>query len=205
MEKKQILLTFLKAVYAGIAISIGGIIYLSVENKIIASLLFSFGLSTVVVQGYNLYTGKIGFVKQIKELPDMLIFILGNYIGTFLMAALANVASLNIDSRELAESKLSKGPVQIFLLAVFCGIMMYLAIDNYQKSKNYLFVIAPVMIFILSGFEHSVADMFYLNLAQSFHLKTFAYIALMLLGNGVGAKVYGLGSSWFDQINAGRN
>ena len=56
MEKKQILLTFLKAVYAGIAISIGGIIYLSVENKIIASLLFSFGLSTVVVQGYNLYS-----------------------------------------------------------------------------------------------------------------------------------------------------
>ena len=129
----------------------------------------------------------------------MLIFILGNYIGTFLMAALANAASLNIDSRELAESKLSKGPVQIFLLAVFCGIMMYLAIDNYQKSKNYLFVIAPVMIFILSGFEHSVADMFYLNLAQSFNLKTFAYIALMLLGNGVGAKVYGLGSGWFDQ------
>ncbi|MDE6566281.1 MAG: formate/nitrite transporter family protein [Lachnospiraceae bacterium] len=203
--KKQVFLMFMKAVYAGIAISIGGIIYLSIENKIIASLMFSFGLSTVVIQGYNLYTGKIGFVKDVKELPDMLLFIVGNYIGTFLMAVLANAASLNIDSRKLAEAKLSKGPMQIFLLAFFCGVMMYLAIDNYQKSKNFLFVIAPVMIFILSGFEHSVADMFYLNLAQSFNLKTFAYIGLMLLGNGVGAKVYGLGSGWFDRMDAGRN
>lgn len=197
--QKQILLMFMKAVYAGAMIGIGGIVYLSVENKVVGSLLFSFGLLTIVVQGYNLYTGKIGFVKQIKELPDMLIIILGNYTGTFLMAVLANAASLNIDSRKLAEMKLSKSPIQIFLLAVFCGIMMYLAIDNYNKSKNYIFVIAPIMIFILSGFEHSVADMFYFNLAQSFQLKTFGYIGLTLLGNGVGAMVFGLGSDWLSR------
>lgn len=201
MEKtqKQIFMIFLKAVYAGFAIGIGGIVYLSVENKIIASLLFSFGLLTIVVQGYNLYTGKIGFVKQIGELPEMLLIILGNYFGALFAAGMANAASLNIDSRKLAALKLSKTPLQIFLLSVFCGVMMYLAIDNYNKSKHFLFVIAPIMIFILSGYEHSVADMFYFDLAQSFHLKTFGYIGLMLLGNGVGAKAFGLGSQWFEQ------
>lgn len=199
MGKKQILYIFMKAVYAGFMIGIGGIIYLSVEHKVIASLLFSFGLLTIVVQGYNLYTGKIGFVKKIGELPDMLLIILGNYLGTLLAAGIAKASSLGIDSRELAELKLSKDPMQVFLLSVFCGVMMYLAIDNYKKSKHFLFVIAPVMIFILSGFEHSVADMFYFNLAQSFHLKTFAYIGLMLLGNGIGAKIFGLGSQWLEQ------
>lgn len=204
MEKtqKQILSTFMKAVYAGFMIGFGGIVYLSVENKIIGSLLFSFGLLTIVVQGYNLYTGKIGFVKQIKELPGILLIILGNYMGTLLVAIIANIASLGIDSRGLTELKLNKDPIQVFFLSVFCGVMMYLAIDNYQKSKHFLFVIAPIMIFILSGFEHSVASMFYFNLAQSFHLKTFGYIGLMVLGNGVGSKVFGLGSQWFEQNDA---
>lgn len=201
MEKtqKQIVMFFLKAVYAGFAIGIGGIVYLSVEHKIIASLLFSFGLLTIVVQGYNLYTGKIGFVKQIRELPEMLLIILGNYFGTLLASTMAYAASLNIDSQKLVALKLSKSPLQVFILSVFCGVMMYLAIDNYNKSKHFLFVIAPIMIFILSGYEHSVADMFYFNLAQSFRLKTFGYIGLMILGNGIGAKVFGLGSQWFEQ------
>lgn len=199
MEKKQTLLVFMKAVYAGFMIGIGGMVYLAVEHKVIGSLLFSFGLLTIVVQGYNLYTGKIGFVKRPKELADMVIIILGNYIGTLLAACIANAASMGIDSRELVDAKLNKGLGQVFWLSVLCGVMMYLAIDNYNKSKHLLFVIAPIMIFILSGFEHSIAGMFYFNLAQSFHLKTFGYIGVMLLGNGIGSKVFSLGSQWFER------
>ena len=51
----------LKSVYAGFMIGIGGIVYLSVENKLAGSLLFSFGLLTIVTQGFYLYTGKVGF------------------------------------------------------------------------------------------------------------------------------------------------
>ena len=70
--------------------------------------------------------------------------------------------------------------------------MMYLAIDNYNKSKNILFIIAPVMIFILSGFEHSIANMFYFNLAGTYSLKSFCYLIVMLTGNGIGAKLFSL-------------
>lgn len=187
---------FIKAIYAGFMIGIGGIIYLSVENKIIGSLLFSFGLSTIVTQGFYLFTGKIGFVKKWIELIDMLITIIGNYIGSLLVAVLANAAHLKIDSSALVSKKLENNLLNIFLLSVFCGVMMYLAIDNYNKSKNIIFVIAPVMIFILSGFEHSVANMFYFNLAGAFSLKSFGYIAVMLAGNAVGARVFGLKPDW---------
>ena len=68
--------------------------------------------------------------------------------------------------------------------------MMYLAIDNFNKSKNHLFVIAPVMIFILSGFEHSIADMFYFHLAGAYEVKAVLYLGVMLLGNGIGAVLF---------------
>lgn len=187
MEKIKVLS---KAVYAGFMIGIGGIAYLSVENKIIGALLFSFGLLTIVTQGFFLYTGKIGFVKKLKELFDMFFIVVGNFIGTLLAALLAKLSKLPIDSSELVGRKLNNNLWSVFLLSVFCGVMMYLAIDNYNKSKHLLFIIAPVMIFILSGFEHSIANMFYFNLAGVHSLRSFAYLFVMAVGNGIGAKLF---------------
>lgn len=183
---------FVKAIYAGFAIGIGGIIYLSLDNRVLASLFFSFGLSTIVTQGFNLYTGKIGFVKEWKELLDMLLILAGNFVGTFIAAILAKAANLSIDSTQMVHNKLDNSLWHVFLLSVFCGVMMYLAIDNYNKSKNIVFVVAAVMIFILSGFEHSIANMFYFEMADAYSLKSLLYILVMVVGNGVGAKVFGL-------------
>ena len=97
---------FIKSIYAGIMIGIGGIVYLSAENRVIGSLLFSFGLLTIVTQGFCLYTGKIGFVKDLKELLHMPVIIIGNFIGTYLAAFLIKAAHLNIDSSELVNRKL---------------------------------------------------------------------------------------------------
>ena len=156
-------------------------------------MLFSFGLLTIVVQGFFLYTGKVGFIKKWTELFDMLIVLAGNYAGTFLTALIARAAKLPIDSADMVRAKLDNGIMSIFLLSVFCGVMMYLAIDNYNKSKNFVFVIAPVMIFILSHFEHSVANMFYFHLAASYDITTLGYIVIMAAGNGVGAKIFDVG------------
>ena len=183
---------FIKSVYAGFMIGIGGIVYLSVENKIIGSLLFSFGLLTIVTQGFYLYTGKVGFIQQMKEVLDMLVIIAGNFIGTFIAACMANLAHLNLNTTELVNRKLGNGIGNVFLLSMFCGVMMFLAIDNYRKAKNIVFIIVPVMIFILSGFEHSIANMFYFHLAGAYQLKSFAYLAVMLIGNGLGAKIFAL-------------
>ncbi len=201
MDKKTMLI---KAVYAGFMIGIGGIVYLSVDNKAIGSLLFSFGLLTIVTQGFCLYTGKVGFMKKVNELWDMAVIVLGNFGGTFIAALLAKGAGLAISSTELAGKKLACPLDKVFLLSVFCGVMMYLAIDNFNKAKNIVFVIAPVMIFILSGFEHSIANMFYFHLSGIYSGKMFLYLLVMVAGNGVGAKVFSGINSLADRSGEGR-
>ena len=183
---------FVKSIYAGFMIGLGGIVYLSVEDRVVGSLLFSFGLLTIVTQGFCLYTGKIGFVKELKELLHMAVIIVGNYIGTFLAACSMKAVRPDMGSLGLVQKKLDNDVFDVFILSAFCGVMMYLAIDNYNKSKNILFIIAPVMIFILSGFEHSVANMFYFHFAGAYSFKAFGYLIVMLAGNGIGAKLFSL-------------
>ena len=66
---------FALAVLAGIAIGIGGIVYLTMENKIVGALLFTVGLYTICVHGLNLFTGKAGYlvVQPVSYLLDLLI------------------------------------------------------------------------------------------------------------------------------------
>ena len=52
----------IKSILAGIMIGIGGTIYLSLDNKIVGSILFAIGLFIIVVYSFNLYTGKIGYL-----------------------------------------------------------------------------------------------------------------------------------------------
>lgn len=189
-EKYGMKNTLIKAVYAGFMIGLGGVVYLSLENKIVGSLLFSFGLLTIVNQGFFLYTGKIGFAKTKEDFMRIPVIIAGNFIGTGIVALMCRLAGMQISSEAICAAKLSKAPVPVFILSVFCGILMYLAIDNFNKCKNHLFVIAPVMIFILSGFEHSVANMFYFSLAGMWNPASAAYLILMILGNGIGAKIF---------------
>lgn len=189
MNKIQMLI---KAIYAGVMIGIGGVVYLSIENKMAGSFFFSFGLLTIVTQSFALYTGKIGFVTKWKELLDMGIIIIGNFIGTFLTAFVCKMADVKISSIELVNKKMNCDLVSIFFLSLLCGVMMYLAIDNFKKSNNLIFIIFPVMIFILSGFEHSIANMFYFHLAGFYSWKSFGYLLVMILGNGIGAKLFSL-------------
>lgn len=182
---------FTQSVYAGFMIGIGGIVYLSADNRVVGSLLFSFGLLTIVTQGFFLYTGKVGFVRNVSGLLEMPVIIAGNFTGTFAASFMARFAGLGIDSSGLVGAKLENDLERVFVLSVFCGVMMYLAIDNYQKNKNIAFIIAPVMIFILSGFEHSIANMFYFHFAGEYSLRAFACLLVMLAGNGIGAWIFG--------------
>ena len=178
---------FIKSIYAGFMIGIGGIIYLSLDNLIIAAFLFSFGLLTIIIQQFNLFTGKIGFVKTKKQLKTIPVIIIGNFIGAFLASVFAKLGNLPISADIICANKLNKDIFSIFILAMFCGVMMYLAVDNYNKTKN---VILPVVIFILSGFEHSIANMFYFSLAGVWSVKAVVYILIMICGNAFGALIF---------------
>lgn len=90
----------------------------------------------------------------------------------------------------MCDTKLTDSPLSIFILAVFCGLLMFIAADGYKTITNnvgkILAVFLPVVVFILSGFEHCVANMFYFTLAQVWSGKAILWLMIMTLGNSAG-------------------
>jgi len=192
----------IKSILAGIMIGIGATVYLSLENKIVGSFLFSIGLFIIVTQELNLFTGKIGYIfnNGISYAKEVLITLIGNFIGTFLVGFVLRytriVNVLNTEAQRICLIKLDDNIISIFILSIFCGILMYLAVNGYKKGKDifakYAGVFLGVSVFILCGFEHCVANMYYFTIADMWSLKSFAYLGIMILGNSVGGVMFPL-------------
>ena len=60
--------TLINSVWAGIMIAIGSAVYINCSNKIIGAILFSVGLITIMQLKFNLFTGKIGFVRNRRDI-----------------------------------------------------------------------------------------------------------------------------------------
>lgn len=193
---KKYLDYLIKSIFAGIMIGIAGTVYLRVDNNIAGAFLFSIGLLVICMYGMNLYTGKIGYVliNKLNYIYELLITILGNFIGTFLVARLVLLTrfkSVSDKAVNLVNLKLNDNLLSIFILSMLCGILMYIAVNNYKKINNeigkYSCIFMCVMVFILSGFEHSIANMYYISVANVLSLKSLLYILIMILGNSVGS------------------
>ena len=191
---------FLFAVLAGMAISIGCVVFLSVENSVIGSLLFSVGLLTILKFGLNLFTGKAPYLCKNKSsyIPFVLNVWLGNFVGTFLSSLLVKNTRIygNIIERctNIANVKIDDSLLSLFILAIFCGIMMYIAVDTYINQgggKNFtsgIVVVFCVSVFILAGFEHSIADMFYFMLSSPIS-KWIIPLLVISVGNIIGGNL----------------
>ena len=74
--------------------------------------------------------------------------------------------------------------------ALFCGILMYLAVSVYREKNTYIGILFCVPVFILAGFEHSVADLFYFFAAGIYSRAAAFYLALIVLGNLAGGLLF---------------
>ena len=199
---KNNLKTLLKAIMAGLMIGVGGTLFLSIENRYLGAFLFGIGLFTILVYKLFLFTGKVGYavVEEPSYLIDLVIIWVGNFIGTFavgqLMLCTRAAESLTAKAMTLCHTKLDDSLASIFVLSIFCGIMMFLAADNFSRAENSmqknLGIFLPVMVFILCGFEHCVANMFYFTIANMWSAKAFLYLLVMTFGNSVGAFIFPL-------------
>jgi len=187
--------TFIKAVIAGIAISTGGVIYLTLDNHIAGSFLFTIGLFTIYTFGFHLFTGKICYIVGEKPsyLLTILVVYLGNFAGTLGMGSIfrhTKISRLIPHASEIVSLKLADTMFSTFIMAMMCGIMMYIAVVGFQTIQDeigkYLALVLPVMVFILSGYEHSIADMFYFTMAGAWSVKAFFYIVVISAGNLTG-------------------
>ena len=193
---KKYLNYLIRGIFAGLMIGIGGTIYLSLDNKIIGSFLFSIGLLMICMYNMNLYTGKIGYIVVNKKsyLIELLLTLIGNFIGTYILAlAMLNsrFSSISDKAKVICDMKLNDNLLSILILSCLCGILMYIAVNNYKKHSTsigkYMGIFMCVMVFILSGFEHSVANMFYFSVAGMLSWNTLLYIFVMVMGNSIGA------------------
>ena len=178
---------FIKSIFAGIMIGIACLISMNISINWVGAILFSIGLLIIVLRGYNLYTGKIGYVSSFKETPTILICIIGNLIGTFLISHTSDLSSYNIMA-----SKLSNPLYLTFIKSIGCGFLMYLAVDIYKKDKSTLGVITCVPAFILAGFEHSIADSLYIFSSGMMNIHILIFLIIVLIGNAIGAFLHKL-------------
>lgn len=195
MQKNSLLDAFrmraLKSAGAGFLISISAFVYLktyTLYSGIPAAVLFSFGLLNIVMFALPLFTGICGDKVDL----GVLIF---NFCGVAIGCALLNVAFPDIKDLAipLCAGKFLQTPIETFVRAMFCGAIMYLAV----KSKNILYIIAGVAVFILSGFEHSIADYAYMCFANADFIQVIYFLLFAVLGNVTGSKlmkVFGTGN-----------
>ena len=154
---------YLQSVLAGVLIGLGDIVYVVSENHILGSFLFALGLISILVKGYPLYTGRIGYITSANDLWNirngMLPIIFCNFLGIALTCALATFSRLDLSAVDaLVQTKCGQSCFSALFLSWGCGVMMYLAVNGWKSTKNPLLVIMPIMFFILCGFEHCIAN-----------------------------------------------
>ena len=176
---------------AGLLISLGGTVLLSCEDKVVGAVLFSVALLCICLLGYSLYTGKICYMADQpskEKFSVLLLGLLGNALGTFACGYALRYALPAVGERALAlcTAKLDQAFPVTLLRGFFCGVLIYLAVEIYRQKKGIVGILFCIPVFILSGFEHSIADMFYFAASGIVSLQATGFLFTVVLGNTLG-------------------
>lgn len=179
-------------ILAGIFIALGGfasaVFSHSIENpgiaKFASGIIFPVGLMFVIICGGELFTGNTLIVTAMYEgkisfgqvLRNWIIVYFANFIGAFIIAFLViNSGSLGFNAGKLggyaikvAAAKGGLSFISAFSSGILCNILVCLAVWGSYAAKDIagkvLIIWFPVMAFVVSGFEHSVANMYYFSI-----------------------------------------
>ncbi len=209
---------FILAVLAGFFIGMGGAVTNTASHSIanvglaktVSGLLFPFGLVMVILTGSELFTGNclitISVLSRRAEIKGMLrnlvIVYFGNFAGALALAAACAFSGqmglsggqLAVTAIKIAAAKCSLSFGSAFVLGILCNILVctgvMCAISAESVPGKALGAFLPVCFFVLCGFEHCIANMFYIP-AGLFALSRPDYAALAA---AAGVNVSGL--SW---------
>ena len=191
------------AIVAGLMISIGGIVNLSCIASgypIVGAFLFCVGLFSICYFKGKLYTGAVGNIpfEKGKFKSSLIVFhyLLVNLITTFSIGFIVGKYYPNLAAvaTEIYSAKLEADLVKMFISAFFCGVLMFIAVRSWNDT-NIKGIILCVPTFILSGFDHSIANSFYNGVAYgdlTWTWKNFWLTVVVILGNAAGAITFAL-------------
>jgi len=187
--KNTYLKTIVLAIMAGIFIAFAGlsttIITSKIDNfgisRLVSGLIFPVGLILVILLKTELFTGNsllvIPLIKKeisFKQLlRNWILVYLGNLIGSIIIALLVYYGGIYLNITDaiikIANTKINYSFLNSFILGTMCNFLVCIAVYlgvNYKNTIDKIIVIfIPVMLFIIIGLEHSVANMYYLSIA----------------------------------------
>ncbi len=206
-------------------------------QRLIMGCVFPVGLIMVVLLGTELFTGNCMMVAAVADkrvkfamlLRNWVVVYLGNLIGAALIVLLVSATGqlgyssngLAVLTIKIAAAKTGLSFEAAFAGGILCNVLVCIAVLLAMASKSIIGKIAgiwfPIMAFVLSGFEHSVANMYYIpagifasmnpayaaaaqeagvNMANLNALGFLGNIVPVTLGNIVGGAVIAL-VMWF--------
>lgn len=186
---------FKSSIFSGIVIGIGCIAYCNATNNVIGALLFSFALLSICTFKSNLFTGKCGLLYKWRiKVKQLLCILLGNVFG---VASVALLYYVNL-SDSIVQLSLDKASMRLhtaFIESVLCGVLMNNAVRVMQNIciASVSICMLCVMAFLLSGFEHCIANIYYLTIAalQGYDICSIIIVlCTCILGNLLGAVVH---------------
>jgi formate transporter len=154
-------------------------------GRLIAGLVFSLGLILVVVGGAELFTGNNLIVmawsdrrfSTFKLLKNWGIVYLGNFIGSIATALIVflgkqytfNNGNVGITALNIGLAKVNLDFVQAIMLGIMCNALVCLAVWLCLSARTTLdkisSIIFPITAFVASGFEHCIANMYFIPTA----------------------------------------
>ena len=182
---------FVLAILAGVFIALGAEFYTLVVhdsglafglNSLVGGLVFCLGLILVVIAGAELFTGNtlivMGFIQGKVRARQLLkgwsIVYLGNFVGSLMMVLLMyytaqwgfHGAMVGGKALLIANAKVNMSFLEAFMRGILCNVLVCLAIwlafSGRSTIDKILAVIFPITAFVASGFEHSVANMYFI-------------------------------------------
>jgi formate/nitrite transporter len=214
---------FFLAVLAGMYIGFGSIVCTAVTSgdwagvprgirQLIGGGVFGLGLMLVIIPGSELFTGNILMTIGLFEkrfhparmLRNWVVVWIGNLAGAILLAFMMwRTGQLNAGSPiavraiEICDVKLKLGFEACFFLGILCNILVCLAVIMATSARTVVGKIAaiwfPIMAFVACGFEHSIANMYFLAAGLFAHgqfvgrfWEMFNNLIPVTLGNVVG-------------------
>ena len=187
--KKQIL-SFFSAIPAGAFIALAFVFYTTTQTgnvgaswgltKLVGGIVFSLGVIMVVVCGSELFTSSTmttvarasGRISTFQMLRNWIVVYFGNFVGALFIVFLIWFAGQTMAANgqwgltilATAQHKIHHTWFEAFCLGILCNVMVCIAIWMSYAGKTLtdkaFIMILPIALFVASGFEHSVANMF---------------------------------------------
>lgn len=182
---KLLILGILAGTLIGFAALTTNMACYAIENgsvvRILSGVLFGFGLGLVILSGAELFTGNTLMVMSVLDRRISVVGMLrnwglvyaGNFIGAFLLSLLtarfnffgAGNGMLAEYTMKVAQTKMTMPFMNAFVMGILCNMLVVLAVLLSQAGKDgasrILGAWAPVMLFVVCGFNHCIADMTY--------------------------------------------